>query len=77
MQDFEAAACIGDVVRKMHQYDMTPEQGAARLKGAMQDAVNAGLIQARITTAIRMNHEQLQHAQNRNADLIKLRGLLG
>lgn len=76
MNEYEAAAAIGDVVRRLHSYELTPEQGAQRLKRAMSDAVCAGQINARITTAIRANHDALMHAQNRNADLIKLRDLL-
>jgi uncharacterized protein YkwD len=76
MNEFEATAEIGNCIRGLHGYTMTPEQAAARLEPAMADAVNSGLIHARITTAIRANHEALTQAQNRTSDLIKLRTLI-
>jgi hypothetical protein len=76
MNEFEATAAIGDCVRGLHGFTKTPEQAAAMLRPAMNDAVNTGLIHARITTAIRTNQDAIVQAQNRIADLIKLRTLI-
>lgn len=76
MNEYQAVALIGLVTRKLHLFELTPEAGARMLAPVLGDAVNEGMIEARITTAIRANHEALRTAQNRNADLMKLRELL-
>lgn len=76
MNEYAAAALIGDCVRGLHQYTTTPEKSAVALRPAMTDAVNVALINARITSAIRCNQDAIAHCRNRIASLNKLQELI-
>lgn len=73
MNDYDAAAAIGYVVRKMHVYEMDLPQAERLTKTFMADPVSAGVIMVRLEAAIRTNQEAIRHAQNRNAALMDLR----
>ena len=76
MNDYDAAAIAGDVVRKMHNYTMTPESGAEWCRPFMRDPALRSVIITRIDASVRTNQETIRQAQNRNADLVKLRDLV-
>jgi hypothetical protein len=76
MKEFQASALVGDAVRGLHSFSLTPEVAAERLRPAMTDAVCTGVIHSRLDRAIADNQATIRDAQNRIADLTKLRTLI-
>jgi hypothetical protein len=69
MNDFEAAGAVGDVVRYLHQFQLTPDGAALRLKPYLSDGACRGIIQARLDGAMLINQQLIRDASHRNDDL--------
>lgn len=76
MKEFQASALVGDAVRGLHSFILTPEIASERLRPYMTDAVCTGKIHDRLDRAIADNQETIRLAQNRITDLMKVRKLI-
>lgn len=76
MNEFEATAIVTDTLRKMHLYGASPESAAQRLAPALTDPVVRGQTVATIQQRIQQQHAVKREAENRAADLAKLRDLI-
>lgn len=76
MKEFEAAGAVGDVVRSLHQFMLTPDDAARRLKSYLSDGACRGIIQARLDGAMLINQQVIRDASHRNDDLKTLSSII-